>query len=138
MQRLVCRAVTKRFPPPAGDTLALDGVDLAVEPGEFVALIGPSGCGKSTLFNLAAGLEAPTSGTVLVDGAAARPGGAAYMPQRDLLLPWLRVIDNAALPLELAGISRASAREEAGRHFARFGLAGFETHWPRQLSGGMR
>jgi len=138
MQRLDCRAVTKQYPSPGGVTEALSGVDLAVEPGEFVALIGPSGCGKSTLFNLAAGLEMPSSGDVLVDGAAARAGSAAYMPQRDLLLPWLRVLDNAALPLEMAGMARDAARREAGRHFARFGLAGFERHWPRQLSGGMR
>jgi ABC-type nitrate/sulfonate/bicarbonate transport system ATPase subunit len=60
------------------------------------------------------------------------------MPQRDLLLPWLTVLDNAALPLELAGRPRPDARREAATHFARFGLAGFERRWPRELSGGMR
>jgi ABC-type nitrate/sulfonate/bicarbonate transport system ATPase subunit len=105
-----------------------------------VALVGPSGCGKSTLFNLVAGLELPSAGEVMVDGVsvAGRPGAAAYMPQKDLLLPWLPVLDNTALPLELAGTPRPAARLEAGGHFARFGLGGFERHWPWQLSGGMR
>jgi ABC-type nitrate/sulfonate/bicarbonate transport system ATPase subunit len=113
---------------------------LRVEAGEFVALVGPSGCGKSTLFNVVAGLELPTEGEALVDGVsvAGRSGAAAYMPQKDLLLPWLRVLDNAALPLELAGVPRAEARRQAGTHFGRFGLDGFEQSWPWQLSGGMR
>ncbi|HEY3081012.1 MAG TPA: ABC transporter ATP-binding protein [Chloroflexota bacterium] len=138
---LECRGVAKRFPLPGGGVVeALAGVDLVARPAEFVALIGPSGCGKSTLFNIVAGLESPTSGDVLVEGRSAvgRPGAAAYMPQRDLLLPWLTVLDNAALPLELAGRPRPDARREAATHFARFGLAGFERRWPRELSGGMR
>jgi ABC-type nitrate/sulfonate/bicarbonate transport system ATPase subunit len=138
---LECRQVEKRFPLPDGAAVeALAGVDLSVAPGEFVALVGPSGCGKSTLFNVVAGLELPSAGDVLVGGrsVAGRPGSAAYMPQRDLLLPWLTVLDNAALPLELAGRPRDDARREAVEHFPRFGLAGFERSWPRHLSGGMR
>src|SRR5579884_492210 len=138
--RLECRALTKRFDTPSGPLDALGPVDLTVGRGEFVALVGPSGCGKSTLFNVVAGLESATAGDALVDGRSvvARPGAVAYMPQKDLLLPWLRVVENAALPLELAGRPKAEARAEAAAHFARFGLAGFERHWPWQLSGGMR
>src|SRR6476661_10536242 len=83
--------VTRRF----GDVVALDGVDLTVRDGEVVAVVGPSGCGKSTLLELLAGLQEPDAGTV-----AARP--AAFMPQRDLLLPWRDALGNAGLALECA------------------------------------
>ena len=137
---LACDRISKRFEGGGRAVEALDGVELVARPGEFVALVGPSGCGKSTLFNVVAGLERPSLGEVLVDGRSVvgRPGAAAYMPQRDLLLPWLSVLDNAALPLELAGRGRDEARRQAASHFPRFGLAGFERHWPRQLSGGKR
>ena len=119
---------------------ALDGVDLTVEPGEFVALIGPSGCGKSTLLRIAAGLEQPDAGEVLLDGAVAteRLGRCAFMPQRDGLLPWRRVIDNVTVGLELEGVERAQAREQAMPLLERFGLGDFAQSWPWQLSGGMR
>jgi NitT/TauT family transport system ATP-binding protein len=96
-----------------------------------LALVGPSGCGKSTLLELLAGLQEPDEGTV-----AAEP--AAYMPQRDLLLPWRSAIANAALALECAGVPRRDARREARPLFDRFGLGGFEDSRPHQLSGGMR
>jgi ABC-type nitrate/sulfonate/bicarbonate transport system ATPase subunit len=120
--------------------LTLDQVDLVVGAGEFVALIGPSGCGKSTLFHILAGLEAPSAGEVLVNGVALpqRLGDFAFMPQRDALLPWRRTIDNVTIGLELAGLSRARARERARPLLERFGLGGFESTWPWQLSGGMR
>lgn len=119
---------------------ALDGVDLTVEPGEFVALIGPSGCGKSTLLRIAAGLEQPDVGEVLLDGAVAteRLGRCAFMPQRDGLLPWRRVIDNVTVGLELEGVRLAQAREQAMPLLERFGLGDFAQSWPWQLSGGMR
>src|SRR5438132_202608 len=100
---LACQHVAKRFDADGTRVEALAGVDLVARPGEFVALVGPSGCGKSTLFNIVAGLEQASAGDVLVDGRSVvgRPGSSAYMPQRDLLLPWLSVLDNAALPLEL-------------------------------------
>ncbi|MFM9126359.1 MAG: ATP-binding cassette domain-containing protein, partial [Solirubrobacterales bacterium] len=84
---------------------ARSGVDLAVEPGEFVALIGPSGCGKSTLLRIVAGLEQPEAGEVLLDGEIAtdRLGRCAFMPQRDGLLPWRRAIDNVTVGLEIEG-----------------------------------
>ncbi len=124
----------------AGGVTALDGLDLRVEPGEFVAVVGPSGCGKSTLLAMFAGLLTPTSGEILVDGAPATSllGRAAYMPQRDCLMPWRTVLDNCAVGLELAGASRRQARERARAEVGRFGLEGFEDRRPAELSGGMR
>ena len=99
--------------------------------GEIVAVVGPSGCGKTTLLELICGLQAPDSGTV-------RAAPAALMPQRDLLLPWLSAIDNAALALRARGVARDQARAAAQPWLERFGLAGFERARPAELSGGMR
>ena len=117
-------------------------LSLTAADGEFVALIGPSGCGKSTLLDLIAGLIEPDQGEVRLHGvpitAAQRLGRSAYMPQRDLLLPWRTTLANAALALEVAGVNRRQARAAARERFAEFGLAGFEGVYPAQLSGGMR
>jgi len=133
-------AVTKTFPAARGELRALAGVDLVCDSGQVVAVIGPSGCGKSTLFRILAGLEHPSSGSVLIDGVAVanRLGCCAFMPQRDGLLPWRRVIDNVTIGLELAGQRRQQARAQAAPLLDRFGLAGFAEAWPWQLSGGMR
>ena len=124
------------------DTEVLAGVDLAIAPGEFVALVGPSGCGKSTLLAAMAGLVEPDMGAILVDGtprsAAGRLGRLALMPQRDALLPWRTVLDNAALGARLAGRPGRAARGDAREILARLGLAGFADHYPHALSGGMR
>lgn len=119
---------------------AVDGVDLEVGEGEFVALVGPSGCGKSTLLRVLAGLLVPTGGTAEVGGMSAvgRPGLVAFMPQKDLLLPWRRALANAALGLEVHGVPRREARARARGLFGVFGLEGFEQAWPAQMSGGMR
>ncbi len=119
---------------------ALRAVDLYAAAGEFVSLIGPSGCGKSTLFNIICGLLEPDSGQVLLDGrdAPVRTGRVAYMPQKDLLLPWRTVLDNAILGPEIAGRPRAEARREAKALTPLFGLAGFEDSYPAVLSGGMK
>ena len=127
-QAVALRGVSKRF----GDVVALDGLDLAVREGEIVALVGPSGCGKSTLLELIAGLQQPTGGAV----EARAP--SAYMPQRDLLLPWRDAVGNAALALESAGIPRREARRRAAPLFERMGLGRFENARPHELSGGMR
>jgi putative hydroxymethylpyrimidine transport system ATP-binding protein len=120
----------------------LDDVSLSIADGEFLALIGPSGSGKSTLLDIVAGLYGMDRGRVLVHGQVAleteRLGQSAYMRQRDLLMPWRTTLDNAALALEVAGVSRREARIQARRRFAEFGLAGFEHSYPAQLSGGMR
>ncbi|MXW26975.1 MAG: ABC transporter ATP-binding protein [Dehalococcoidia bacterium] len=118
----------------------LDGVDLEAAPGAFVSLVGPSGCGKSTLLQVLAGLLAPDAGESLIEGRSTigEPGLAAYMPQKDLLLPWRKAIGNAVLGAEIAGEPKEEARRHALDLFERFGLAGFEESWPSQLSGGMR
>jgi ABC-type nitrate/sulfonate/bicarbonate transport system ATPase subunit len=124
-----------------GELRAIARIDLQVEPGEVVGIVGPSGCGKTTLLELLAGLRTPDAGSISVGGRsdpAERLESCAYMPQRDLLLPWLSAVDNAALALRIAGSSKSEARAEAGGHFERLGLAGFEPTRPGELSGGMR
>jgi NitT/TauT family transport system ATP-binding protein len=119
--------VVRRF----GRVTALDSVSLHVGEGELVAVVGPSGCGKSTLLELIAGLQVPDAGRV-----DSIPG--AYMPQRDLLLPWRTALANAALALECAGTGARAARRAALPLFERFGLSGFEDARTWELSGGMR
>ena len=114
-----------------GAVRALDGVSLSADRGQVLAVVGQSGCGKTTLLELICGLQAPDSGAI-----ACAP--AALMPQRDLLLPWLNALDNAALALRIAHHSRAEARARAAQLFAELGLDGFEQAHPYELSGGMR
>jgi ABC-type nitrate/sulfonate/bicarbonate transport system ATPase subunit len=124
-----------------GEVQALEGVSLRVESGEVVAVVGPSGCGKSTLLELVAGLQEPDGGRVSVGAAQAareRRESCAYMPQRDLLLPWRDALGNAALALECQGARKPDARRRAAPLFERFGLADFERSRPAALSGGMR
>jgi ABC-type nitrate/sulfonate/bicarbonate transport system ATPase subunit len=136
---LELRAVTKSF----GQVTALAGLEASVAKGEFVTVVGPSGCGKSTLFNIVAGLEEPDAGGILrFEGnschAADLLGRVSFMPQRDLLLPWRNVVDNAILALDVEGVPRAQARAKALKMLPEYGLAGFEQQYPYQLSGGMR
>jgi ABC-type nitrate/sulfonate/bicarbonate transport system ATPase subunit len=129
--------VTRRY----GAVTALQGLDLELRGGEVMAVVGPSGCGKSTLLELVAGLQDPDEGVVEVLGArsaAERRAACAYMPQRDLLLPWRDGLGNAALALECQGVPRGEARRRAEPLFERFGLAEFERARPASLSGGMR
>ncbi len=111
--------------------IALEDMALEVARHEVVAVLGPSGCGKSTLLEVLCGLQPVEKGTV-----QARP--AAYLPQRDGLLPWASALDNAALALRLTGVDRSRARERARPVFERLGLEGFEGAFPHELSGGMR
>jgi NitT/TauT family transport system ATP-binding protein len=124
-----------------GDLRTLQRLDLELEPGGVLGVVGPSGCGKSTLLELICGLREPSAGTVTVGGssaAAERLARCAYMPQRDLLLPWYSALDNAALAPRNQGAGKAAARERAAALFERFGLGGFEGAAPAELSGGMR
>ncbi|MBU0494767.1 MAG: ABC transporter ATP-binding protein [Chloroflexi bacterium] len=134
------RGVSKAFRVDGRVVSALADVSLTARAGEFVTLIGPSGCGKSTLFNIICGLLEPDRGEVWLDGELTRrrAGCVAYMPQRDLLLPWRSVLDNAILGPEIAGQSRELARAEARELLPLFGLAGFDNAYPATLSGGMR
>lgn len=132
--------VSKRFVTSRGAVHALQQISLRVEPGEFVSVIGPSGSGKSTIFNLLAGLELPDSGTIAINDVqvAGRRGLVAYMPQRDALLPWRTVLDNAVLAATVQRVDLATARRQALALLPAFGLEGFEQRLPDQLSGGMR
>ncbi|TPM34511.1 ABC transporter ATP-binding protein [Mesorhizobium sp. B2-3-5] len=135
MTRLELRDVRKNF----GTLEVLSGISMTVDDGEFVSILGPSGAGKSTLLQLLTGAIAG-EGEMRFDGAPLDDHGRhfAFMPQRDALMPWRRVIDNAALGLEVQGVRRRAARERVAPLFAEFGLAGFERAWPAELSGGMR
>jgi NitT/TauT family transport system ATP-binding protein len=119
---------------------AVRGVDLTVYEGEVVSLIGPSGCGKSTLLNMGSGLYLPTSGDVVVAGAPVTGPNpqVAFMLQKDLLLPWRTIRENAELGLEIRGVPAAQRLEKARALLAKCHLGAFETHYPHQLSGGMR
>lgn len=116
-----------------GGTTALEDVSLEIETGRFTSIVGPSGCGKSTILRLIAGLAEPSSGRVVRDAQASRIG---FVFQEPTLMPWRRVLGNAALPLRLAGQRDAEARARAA--LAAVGLADAERLYPRQLSGGMK
>ncbi len=132
--------VSMNFRTPAGAFQALAPVTLSIAQGRFVSLIGPSGCGKSTIFNIVAGLLQPTAGHVFIDGldATGTIGRVGYMLQKDLLLPWRKVLDNVILGMELQGLPLTQARERALPLLRRYGLTGFEHAYPNALSGGMR
>lgn len=137
---IALRNVSLGFGPPGDERLVLDGVDLDLRRGEIVALLGRSGSGKSTLLRIVAGLVAPSAGSVRhrgeeVDGANA---GTAMVFQSFALMPWLTVQDNVELGLVARGMSPAERRERALRAIDVIGLDGFESAYPRELSGGMR
>ncbi len=141
--RIAYRNVTKRFTPPRrGEAIitAVEGVSLAIADGEVVSIIGPSGCGKSTLLNMGSGLSAPSEGDVLIDDV--RVSGpnrhVAFMLQKDLLLPWRTIRENVELGSEIRRVDAAERKRGALALLQRFHLAGFEDHYPHQLSGGMR
>jgi NitT/TauT family transport system ATP-binding protein len=113
--------------------VAIEGLDLTVQPGEFVCLVGASGCGKSTLLHILSGLDAPTSGRIRMP-----IGRAALMFQESALFPWLTVERNIDLPLKLAGLSKEARKARVDELLALVGLRDFAGHRPHQLSGGMR
>lgn len=123
-----------------GTTPVLDRVSLKVASREFVAILGPSGAGKSTLFRLLTGALLADRGAITVDSQPLNPTAHpfAFMPQRDALLPWLRILDNITLGLEVQGMPRALARDKVTPLLPTFGLEGCAMHYPSQLSGGMR
>jgi NitT/TauT family transport system ATP-binding protein len=119
---------------------ALDDVTLDIPAGRFCSILGPSGCGKSTLLMLVAGLYSPTRGGIALDGQPLKGcyTNAGIVFQSDVLLPWLSVVDNVLLPAVVKRLPREAARARAHRLLEKVGLGGFETHYPGELSGGMR
>jgi NitT/TauT family transport system ATP-binding protein len=132
--------VSQTYAGKAGDVPALRHVDLAVDQGEFLAVIGRSGCGKSTLLRIIAGLVRPTAGRVMIGGTPVTGPrrDVALMFQRSALLPWRTVLDNVMLPAEIFGWPRRRRQREAIELLHRVGLEGFEKRLPHELSGGMQ
>jgi NitT/TauT family transport system ATP-binding protein len=140
--RIVFDGVGMRYPGARGQagTQALDALDVTIEPSEIVAILGPTGCGKSTALNLIAGFETPTDGRVLVDGApvAGASPDRAVVFQHGALFPWMNVLDNVVLGVRSRGVPAAEYLPRARALLDEVGLAGFEKHFPYQLSGGMQ
>jgi ABC-type nitrate/sulfonate/bicarbonate transport system ATPase subunit len=138
--KLLVQEVSRTFHDGRRSLEAIASIDLTVNAGEFVTLIGPSGCGKSTLFNIVAGVDAPSSGIVAIDGdeKGKRAGKSGYMPQQPLLLPWRTTVENVMLGLDVRRVPRKQAQQEALELLKRFGLAEFASNYPATLSGGMR
>jgi ABC-type nitrate/sulfonate/bicarbonate transport system ATPase subunit len=136
MSKLTVEHVNKSF----DGRQVLQDISIRLEQGELVSLLGVSGAGKTTLFHIIAGLLAPESGAVYLDGEeiTGKPGKISYMLQKDLLMPYRTIEDNVALPLILKGEKKKDARKKAAAYFEEFGLSGTEKKYPIQLSGGMR
>ena len=123
-----------------GTVVAFRNIELSVRTNEILCIVGPSGCGKTTLLRCIGGLVAPTSGRVLIDGAAVENprAGVAIVFQHFGLLPWKTVAANVAFGLKVAGAPRRELAERADHYIKLVGLGGFENHYPYQLSGGMQ
>lgn len=137
---LSIREVAAVYDAPGGGVLpALSPVTFNVKAGEFVCIVGPSGCGKSTLLRIIAGIQAASHGSVLLDSQPITEPSAriAVMFQDANLMPWRTVIDNIALPLELAGVSRAERNQTVKALLPQLGLDEFAPAYPGELSGGM-
>jgi NitT/TauT family transport system ATP-binding protein len=134
---IVAESVTKRFP---RGVVALDDVSFTIKPGSFISVVGPSGCGKSTLLSAIAGFLTPTEGSIRMDGRLVTAPGAerGVVFQEYALLPWMNVLDNAALGLKLRGMPKKQRYEEARRFLAIANLHGVEHKFPHELSGGMK
>jgi NitT/TauT family transport system ATP-binding protein len=136
---LQARSLVKSYDTAEGGLQAVDHLDFAVSPGEFLCIVGPSGCGKTTLLQILAGLVPASAGDVLFDG---RP---LNEPHRDIsmvfqkpnLMPWRNVLDNVLLPMQIFGTPRNEALDKARKILEKVGLAQFETAYPKALSGGM-
>jgi len=132
--------VVRRYGGPSG-LQALGPVNLEIRSGEFFSIVGPSGCGKSTLLDVAAGLVAPTSGSVRFEGKELHgevPDGIGVVFQEDASMPWLSVRDNVAFGLRTSGLPKKEVADRVDHAISFMGLAQFADHYPAQLSGGMR
>jgi len=137
---LAVERVSKTFERRGSTVRVLDDISFSVERGEFFVIVGPSGCGKSTLLRIIQGLESPGDGTITLAG---RPIGGpssdrGFVFQQDSLYPWRTVLQNITFGLEIMGERRSAAADRAGALIELVGLKGFEQHYPRELSGGMR
>lgn len=140
MTKLEAKNIVKHFDHNGNPILALDGINLKVEEGEFVCIVGPSGCGKSTFLNVVAGLEKPDSGEILLNGKSiTTPGPDRTMVfQEGALFPWLKVIDNVEFGLKMAGIPKDERRQISQRYLDMIQLTKFANSYTYQLSTGMK
>ena len=138
--KLRVAGITKTFRRRDDQLLVLDNVSFDVRPGEFFAIVGPSGCGKTTFLRIVQGLEAPTSGSILLSGNPLTGPGPdrGFVFQNDSLFPWRTVLRNVTFGNELRGEKRASADRSARSIISLVGLGGFEGHYPHELSGADR
>lgn len=136
MTKLKAVSICKKFK----NKEILNDVSISLKNDEIVSVLGESGSGKTTLFHIIAGLLMPGSGSVYLnnENITGKPGLISYMLQKDMLLPYKKLIDNVALPLIVKGASKKEAREKVAPYFKEFGIAGCEYQYPCQLSGGMR
>jgi NitT/TauT family transport system ATP-binding protein len=137
---LSLKNISKRFFARERVIDALEEISLDVASGEFLTMVGPSGCGKSTILNIVSGLVPPTEGAVELDGRPVQgvTRDVGYVTQQHNLMPWRTLIDNVSFPLQVAGIAKSERRDRAAELIAMVGLAGFESSYPHELSGGMR
>lgn len=126
--KIVLKNVSKSF----DEMEILRDINIEVKEGELVSILGPSGSGKSTIFNILTSLISSDNGEVEVSG------DLSYMYQKDMMVPWKKVIDNIGIPLIFKGDSKKNSREKVKKHIDEFGLSGFEYKYPWQLSGGMK
>jgi NitT/TauT family transport system ATP-binding protein len=140
MNILEITRVSRTFAGANGGTVALQATDLSVQENDFITILGPSGCGKSTLLRMVAGLDVPTTGSIELDGRPVVGPGAdrGMVFQSYTLFPWLTVLQNVCFGLREKGLPLAEQHATAMQFIAKVGLKGFESHFPKQLSGGMQ
>ena len=140
MTKLEAKNIVKHFDHNGNTVLALDGIDLRVEEGDFVCIVGPSGCGKSTFLNIVAGLEKPDTGQILLNGKSITTAGPdrTMVFQEGALFPWLKVIDNVEFGLKIAGIPKDERSQISQRYLDMMQLTKFANSYTYQLSTGMK
>lgn len=137
---LKAQDIRKTFFLKSSPVVILDKVQFRIEEGQFVSIIGPSGCGKSTFLELLAGITKPDSGSIILDGneITGKTGFLGYMPQDDLLFPWLNTMQNILLPVKATGKDVKLAKQKITELLPLFGLQNYTEHLPYQLSGGLK
>lgn len=138
--KIILRNVNKTFSSKDGELKVLEDINVYLDKEEFVSIIGPSGCGKSTIFQLITGIAQDYNGEIIIDDVSLENYNKriSYMHQKDLLMPWMDLIKNLSLPLEIQGSKKSEAKERVLKLLPEFGLEGFENSYPKELSGGMK